>query len=204
VSIISEFAKRYPLPPQVFDSDDFGCNHIISDMCQSHDCRDVLDELHRANPAFKATLFAIPYEMTQELLEWCELNQAWVQIAMHGFKHTSNYECVDITYQEFDDLMKPIEEMVELYFVKGFKAPGWQISDEAYEWLLKNDWWVADQDYNDDRRPKELPVYKVGPNSVHTHTWNCMGNGVYELREQLIEKASTYPEWKFITEVIDG
>jgi len=27
----------------VWDADDFGANHVISDMCQSHDCRDKLD-----------------------------------------------------------------------------------------------------------------------------------------------------------------
>jgi hypothetical protein len=48
----------------IFDSDDFGCNHVISDQCQSHDCRDALLMLKEANPAFKVTLFAIPGEMT--------------------------------------------------------------------------------------------------------------------------------------------
>ena len=54
----------------VFDSDDFGANHEISNMCQSHDCRDALLKLKEVNSAFKATLFAIPGEMTQELLDW--------------------------------------------------------------------------------------------------------------------------------------
>lgn len=186
----------------IFDSDDFGASHVISDQCQSHDCRDVLDSLHIANPRFKATLFAIPGEMTQELLNWCEANRSWVELALHGFYHTSNYECEKMTYQQFDDYVTDFSDMLNRYYVKGFKAPGWQISNDIYEWLHDHDYWVADQPYNKNRRPEGLKVYEVGPKSVHTHTWNCVGNGVYELYDDLLDKVINHDEWKFISEVV--
>lgn len=186
----------------VFDSDDFGVSHIISDVTRSQDCRDVLDKLHLANLNFKATLFAIPAEMTYELLEWCRANDSWIQLAVHGIFHSSNYECAHLTEEEFDKALKPFEYMIDTYFVKGFKAPGWQISDGIYQWLLHHGFWVADQHYNDNRRPKELPVYHVGDNSVHTHTWNCEGNGVYELYDELEAKVKATQEFKFISEAI--
>lgn len=202
----------------VFDSDDFGANHVISDMCQSHDCRDILDKLHYANNNFKATLFTIPREMTMELAEWCRANSSWIQLAVHGFGHSSNYECEKMTYEEFDANMKSLQPMLDTYFVKGFKAPGWQISDAAFEWLHDNGWWVADQGYNDNRRPKGLPAYvnynntfhRIGPdgvdrgsvNGIHTHTWNCVGNGVYELYDQLVEQIKGETEFKFVSEVL--
>lgn len=187
----------------VFDSDDFGCNHIISDQTQSHDCRDVLDKLHYANPSFKATLFAIPGEMTSELLEWCKANHEWIQLAWHGFYHRTNYECAEMSYEEFDNLMNPFIQIMGDYFnAGGFKAPGWQISDGVYEWLKGHNLWVADQPYNNDRRPKDLPVYLIGDGSVHTHTWNCVGNGVYELYDDLEAKVKSAKEFKFISEVI--
>ena len=185
-----------------FDSDDFGVNHVISDQTQSHDCRDVLDRLHFANPVFKATLFTNPAEMSYELLEWCRANEGWIQLALHGFYHRSNFECVEMSEEDFEQNIKPFEYMLDEYFVKGFKAPGWQISDGCYQWLLKNGYWVADQHYNDDRRPKELSVYHVGENSIHTHTWDCEGNGVYELFEELEAKVKAASEFKFIGEVI--
>lgn len=189
-----------------FDSDDFGANHVISDMCQSHDCRDVLDQLHIINPNFKATLFAIPGEMTQELLNWCDANRSWIELAFHGFYHSSNYECEKIGYEDFDDLMTDFGEMIDTYFVHGFKAPGWQISDEAFEWLYDHDWWVADQAYNNYRRPKKLNAYIIGENpdvtSIHTHTWNCVGNGVYELYDQLVEQTKDETEFRFVSEVV--
>lgn len=186
----------------VFDSDDFGCNRIISDMCQSHDCRDALLRFKASNPDFKATLFAIPGEMTQELLNWSEENKEWVELAVHGLYHTSNYECSEINYSNFDAEMIIFEDMIEAYFVKGFKAPGWQISDNVYQWLKNNDYWIADQPYNDYLRPIGLPVYKINNNSLHTHTWDCVGNGVYELNDQIVDRIKDEKEFKFISEVI--
>lgn len=187
----------------IFDSDDFGANHVISDMCQSHDCRDVLVELKAANPAFKATLFSIPGEMTMELGSWAIDNKDWVELAYHGFFHLSNYECEKITYDEFANAMSLLENtLVNDIFVKGFKAPGWQISNDVYEWLYDNDFWVADQAYNNDRRPKGLPVYLLNDDSYHTHTWNCVGNGVYELFDDLLEKVKQTDEFFFVSEVV--
>lgn len=209
----------------VIDMDDMGASHVISDMCQSHDCRDKLDEFHYVNPNFKATLFAIPSEMTYELAEWCYANREWIELAVHGIKHSSNYECEKMTYEEFDEAIKPLQVMLDTYFVKGFKAPGWQISDGIYNWLQRHGWWVADQSYNNHRRPSELPAYvndngKFGVakplvqedgqtigvtesvNGLHYHTWDCVGNGVYELSDQIKQYIQNETEFKFVSEVL--
>lgn len=186
----------------IFDSDDFGCNHEISDQCQSHDCRDVLDKFHLANLNFKATLFAIPGEMTVELVDWCRLNKSWIELGIHGFYHRSNYECEKMTYSEMDKNMEIFDDMIETYFVKGFKAPGWQISNGVYEWLYDHDFWVADQAYNDNRRPKDLKVYQVSENSIHTHTWNCVGNGVYEQFDYIMDRIKGEKDFKFVSEMV--
>lgn len=202
-----------------FDSDDFGCNHEISDMCQSHDCRDMLLKLREINPKFKATLFAIPDEMTLELLDWSAINSSWIELAVHGIKHSSNYECEKLTYNQFADYMTDTNRVKLLgYFTKGFKAPGWQISDDIYRWLKDNGWWVADQAYNDERRPKDLPAYRITGNdgrvllnnregdtifASHHHTWNCMGNGVYEQFDYIVDLIKNETEFKFVSEVIN-
>lgn len=190
-----------------WDADDFGANHVISDMCQSHDCRDQLDKFHLANPNLKATLFAIPGEMTPELLFWCAANRSWIELAVHGFYHKSNYECETMTYDEFDAAVHSWGlEGLGLdngdWFVKGFKAPGWQISDDIYRWLKDHGWWVADQSYNNDRRPKDLPVYIIGDNSMHHHTWDCVGNGVYELEESILERIKDETDFRFVSEMV--
>lgn len=197
----------------IVDFDDFGANHVISNECHSHDCRDKLDSLHFANPNFKVTLFTIPAEMTFELLEWCRANRSWVELALHGFFHRDNWECSKMTYEEFDENIKPFEYMLEEYFVKGFKAPGWQIGDEVYRWLKDRGYWVADQGYNDSRRP-DLPAYvnydghfKVGDTefpAIHGHTWDCVGNGIYETYPEVEAKVKQAQEFRFISEVING
>jgi len=194
------------------DFDDFGCNHIISDQCQSHDCRDKLDSLHYANPNFKVTLFTIPGEMTAELLQWCKANNSWVELAVHGFYHTDNYECSSMDYFEIQNKMDLFKPMLDEFFVKGFKAPGWQISDMWYNWLVDNDYWIADQNYNDSRRPSELPSYvnhsgmfrtRSGDvNAWHGHTWDCMGNGIYETYDHVEELVKNANDFQFVSEVV--
>lgn len=204
----------------IFDSDDFGANHVISDQCQSHDCRDALDRLHLANLNFKATLFAIPAEMTYELAEWCRVNNSWIELAVHGIFHSSNYECEKMTYEEFDTYMNgELKPMLDAYFTKGFKAPGWQISDDIYRWLQDNGWWVADQEYNNDRRPEELPAYTTNNGNfrvwtpgvgfgayltaTHHHCWDCVGNGIYEQYDYLEDLIKRNDEFKFVSEVVN-
>lgn len=201
----------------IFDADDFGVDFVISDMCQSHDCRDILKALHEINPKFKATLFAVPAEMTMELLVWCTANSDWIELGVHGFKHDSNYECEKWTYEQMGNAMSLVANLGA--FVKGFKAPGWQISDECLQWLSDKGWWVADKDYNNDRRPKNLKAYvnyngndmrvhhqdKVSDiiPATHHHVWNCMGNGVYEQFDYLKDLVSKQDDWKFVSEAID-
>jgi hypothetical protein len=205
------------------DFDDFGANHIISDMCQSHDCRDKLVELKNLTPKFKVTLFTIPCEVTPELGAWCFENRDWVEIAYHGFFHTSNYECEKTSYEEFGSQMGAMIEHFGDLFVNGFKAPGWQISDDVLKWLADHEFWVADQSYNDERRPEQLPAYinnngkflaylpRSAPEQVapvktveawHGHTWDCVGNGIYETFDQLRQATEKVDEFKFISEVL--
>jgi hypothetical protein len=201
----------------VFEWDDLGADHIISDMCQSHDCRDQLDILHLVNPAFRCTLFAIPGEMTQELLNWCQANRSWIELAVHGFYHSSNYECADMSYEEFNDYMFEFSAMIDNYFVKGFRAPGWQISDACFQWLYHNGWWVADQSYNDHRRPSmkawvndnnQFKIWLPNDDAVrlvdayHGHTWNVGWNGIYEDIEKVSALVANAPEFKFVSELI--
>lgn len=203
----------------IYEFDDFGASHQISDMCMSNDCRDVLIKFREMNPKFRVTLFSIPGEMTAELLNWCTRNSDWVEMAVHGFYHTSNYECEKMSYEEFDALMEGLP-LIKDFFVKGFRAPGWQISDDIYRWLLDHDWWVADQGYNNGRRPEELKAYVNEGNNFrvwkpgtgfgayqpahHGHVWNCVGNGIYEQFDYLIDLVKNTDDFKFVSEVVHG
>ena len=201
----------------IYEWDDFGANHIISDQCQSHDCRDQLDKLHILNPAFKATLFTIPGEMTPELYRWVEDNLSWIELAVHGFYHHSNYECEKMTYDEFDNNIKYLEfTKFDSMFQRIFRAPGWQISTEVMQWLADNNWIIADQSYNNERRPKTLKTWlnHNGEFSVetgeptaqiieayHGHTWDVGWNGIYEDFDKVSDLVKNCKEFKFVSEL---
>lgn len=204
----------------VLDFDDFGANCILAKdphECRSHDCRSKLDELKVINPEFKVTLFTIPSQVTLELAHWAAYHKDWVELAVHGYWHTSNYECEKWTYEEAEEHLRQLE--YSPLYSHGFKAPGWQISTETLQWLSDNGWWVADQDYNSERRPQELPAY-INRNGEffahngdpkddwtpieawHGHTWDCVGNGIYETFDQLSEIVKNAKDFQFVSEVL--
>lgn len=205
----------------VYEWDDFGCNHEISDMCQSHDCRDQLLRLKTLNPDFKATLFAIPAEMTLELIKWCRDNNDWIELGVHGFRHSSNYECNEWTYEQMDSAMATVSQFNA--FVPVFRAPGWQISDDCLKWLDEHCWIVADQSYNDARRPEKMKAYVNNGGQFHIlnetvnwepwhieayhgHVWNVGSvgsepNGIYEDFDKVSELVKNAETFQFITEL---
>lgn len=207
----------------IFEWDDFGCNHEISDICQSHDCRDQLERLRRVNPAFKATLFAIPAEMTVELLAWSQANADWIELGVHGFFHQSNYECEKMSYEDFDYLIAQFAMIINRNFKQLFRAPGWQISDGIMKWLQERGWILADQGYNDDRRPKYINAYvnynghfqvqhKDGQakevEAYHGHVWNVGSvgsepNGIYEDYDKVEEFVRDADKFQFVSELFE-
>lgn len=188
----------------IVDFDDFGMDHTISDMCRTRDCRKELDILKEANPDFKVTLFTVPAYTTLEILDWAKKNREWIELAVHGWDHHDNYECEDWSALTTENRILKLPMMG---FKKLFKAPGWQIGDGVYKALEQHGWAVADQGYNNDRRPKDIPAYVIDATgaygeSVHGHTWDCMGNGIEETLDQLIEKVKGAPKFYFVSEVV--
>jgi len=174
---------------KIVDFDDWGYDH---------DCRKELEKLKELNPHFKCTLFTVPAKTTLDMLCWARDNDYWVELAQHGWDHHDNYECSEWTYEE---CAKRLYDGV-LLGATGFKAPGWQISDACYEALRDLGYWVADQHYNDERRPQGLKRYRVGENSYHGHTWDCgCNNGIYEDWDNICNFVREGDDFRFISEV---
>src|SRR3954468_11037628 len=130
------------------------------------------------------TAFAVPGLGTDAY--WESLPD-WIELAVHGWLHPHPREAENWTYQEASRVLDAKPER----FVEGFKAPGWQISDGTYEALLERGWWVADQRYNDHRRPSGLRIHCEGEGDhVHTHVQNVCGNGLEELFPWLLDRVA--------------
>lgn len=167
----------------------------FDDFCEDNHRLDLLHELKAANPLFRCTLFAVPARGSTRFWEdvprWCEL-------AVHGWEHPDPFECNNWDTTRALELLR--DPIVKTHFVRGFKAPGWQISDGCYEALCLEDWWVADQIYNDGRRPDGLLTHRYdreSPYHWHGHIQNVEGNGLEETWDELLAQviAATHFEW---------
>ena len=178
------FTKQDKLENVVLDLDDFCAK-------PTNDCLNYLLWIKWKYPQFKVTLFAIPFyeNETQEYFFREVVKFDWIQLAVHGWHHSTPRECEKWDYNTAKILIEKAEAMG--VFKKIFKAPGWQISDDTYKVLLEKNYIVADHNYNEERRPKELRAYTVDhPWLVHGHTWDIdhpdpnYRNGIRQIIEE--------------------
>ena len=125
---------------------------------------DYLAKIKEEVPNFKISMFTILGQCSDEWVE--EMKEYdWIDMIPHGWMHETPLKCQKWTYERSKQYLGSIEH---LGLTRGFKAPGWQISDGMYKALLEEEYWVADQPYNNDRRPKDLKVYILdSPEKMH-------------------------------------
>jgi hypothetical protein len=163
----------------LFDLDDYDAT------TRSYENFMMLVNLRHEIPSLKVTLFTIPGQCNSRFLE--EMHEfEWMDAVQHGWHHKTNYECLAWTKADCKAALRRGRDMG--FTTKGFKAPGWQISDGCYEALAEEGYWVADQAYNDARKPRELRAYVLGKYVVAKRTSELMfieptlsepGNGSY-------------------------
>ena len=157
---------------------------------------DLLHALRDANPGFRCTLFAIPGRGSSRF--W-ESTPDWCELAVHGYLHPTPTEAAVWSRE----MTKWVLDGVHPRFVQGFKAPGWQISDETLEVLTERGWWVADQPYNDWRRPEGLSVHRLGDGDHwHGHIPDVCGNGIAETFDLLLERVAAADTFELISESV--
>jgi hypothetical protein len=162
---------------------------------------EILDDLRARIPEFRCTLFTVPGLCSKSWLWNIANTRAWLDLVPHGWMHPTPREC-----QHWD------RARVEQYFFfelmgypfelrRGFKAPGWQISDATYQVCHENGFWVADQEYNRERRPHGLKVYELGPDSIHGHIGHMGGHNANEidyLYEEIVAAAVGGARFDFV------
>lgn len=175
----------------------------LDDAYPGNDRMDLLRDLKRQVPGLRVTLFAIPGRCTRE---WVASMPDWVELVPHGWMHDTNRECQD---WDRDKMHSAVWHYgVAGFTVRGFKAPGWQISDGCYAELAARGYWVADQPYNNHRRPAGLRCYLLGEppagvHQIHGHVGHLNGHNANEL-EYLVPQilACKGAEWRFVSECV--
>lgn len=179
----------------IFDTDD---------LYQGHDRLDLLQQLKDTNPAFRMTAFAIPISSDT----YIESLPNWVEVVPHGWTHgdppADGGECRDWTYDQTREYIDMIGNRSPRW-ARGFKAPGWVISTDAMQAFADCGWWLADQHYNDHRRPNGLRVHCEGDGDhLHTHVQNVCGNGLEELFPMLLDRVNRAESFELISEVVQS
>ena len=203
----------------LFDLDDF-CDDLrsVNDM-------ETLISVRRLVPTLKVTLFTIPGRCSRKFVEGVKVGYPWVDLVQHGWMHASNYECISWDEQTCRQRLHDARELG--FTTKGFKAPGWKISDACYRVLQEEGYWVADQEYNDKRRPKGLPAYRLiesrpvrleiftkvdidlaigSVTQLHGHIGHLGGrnaNALEYLLPEIMHVGRRDTNWKFISEVME-
>jgi hypothetical protein len=171
----------------------------VDDFMEKSNGLEILYQIKSANPRIKFNLFTIPGECSPEFIRLIK-KLDWIDMIPHGWLHTTSLEAQNWTYEEsleYLDTIKPLN------LTKGFKAPGWQISDGTYKALKERGYWVADQVYNNERRPKGLKAYLLDkPHRFHYHIKDVCQNGIHERMQEIINLGNIPGEYKFIKEII--
>ncbi|MGH2613356.1 MAG: hypothetical protein ACRDFB_09970 [Rhabdochlamydiaceae bacterium] len=154
---------------------------------------------------FKISLFTIPNRTSREMIALLKRESDWIELLVHGFSHSSNFECFDWDYTRTKELIEPC---LEKGYKRIFKAPGWTITPDlcgyparedqliskdkqgVYKALADLDYIISDRHYNKERRLENGKYICVDcqSNLVHMHTWpmpqGAEPNGYQQVEER--------------------
>lgn len=172
-------------------------------------------------PKFKISLFTIPGRTSKEMLALLQKHSDWIEILVHGYSHSSNFENFD---WDFQTTLNLLESLYNKGYKRIYKAPGWTITPDlcgyparedqlifkdkqaVYKALSAMDFIVADRHYNKPRRLEGAKYICVDcqPNLIHMHTWDMPQgsepNGYRQVEEQKGVPWDQETEFYFLTD----
>jgi hypothetical protein len=171
----------------------------LDDFAESNQDWELIQALKRQIPNLKLNLFTIPGKCSWNFIE--EMRKIeWIHLIPHGHIHSSSRECEHWSYGVAKFHLQSLEKEG---WIHGWKSPGWQISDGTYQALLERGWWVADQAYNNARRPSDLRAYLLDSSfKLHGHIghWGARNDNSLEYIFNSI--AALQGEYVFIDEIL--
>lgn len=178
-------------------------------------------------PKFKITLYTIPNRTSTDMINMLFHHQDWIEFAIHGWDHESNFECYGWDYERTQMFMR--RALDTGYYQKNFKAPGWSITPKyngypagekdpitkdpqaVYKALVDMDFLICDRHYNASARPANAKVVCIddNPDIVHFHTWNVPSsdpnqrNGFQDIEERFGVPWDENTEFYFMSEAYE-
>jgi peptidoglycan/xylan/chitin deacetylase (PgdA/CDA1 family) len=135
----------------IVNFDDFSEDYV------THTTFQALWDLKEIYPDFKCTMFVIPERSANYWADRINRTYPWIELAIHGSSHVNKDEWLGKnTARALDKVRKYYKRG---YFVKGFKAPWWRISEEIYNALREYGFWVATNQDNKFVKPLDTLNY---------------------------------------------
>lgn len=193
----------------ILEFDDFGpVNHHL----------DLLEKIKEHYPEFKVTLFTVPWDIRfggnlkssapitlpkfrpfVEAINKCD----WMEIALHGLTHAPS-EFAELSHdaalKRIVIGMKMFENVGIKQFVKIFKAPQWELSEEGKKAALSMGFKVVEDGYYNWNLANDAPNSDAKePYIMHGHIQDVCENGLAETMHRIL-KLPTDTSFEFLSE----
>ena len=178
----------------------------LDDFHEDNHNLDILLKIKEQCPKMKVTLFTIPSMCSVEFIRGLKEKYDWMEFAMHGWLHFTDRGSQEADIWTKEEALKYItmcEEKFGDLFVKGFKAPGWQMNHETYEALKEKGYWVMDGEWLKHLRPDDFTDYYETQHlyEVNGHIQPTPYNGlkeIYNLKNPFLPSSNFY----FVSEMV--
>lgn len=113
------------------------------DIYEGNDNWEEFEKLHQEFPELKITFFVITGGCSEEFLK--KIKQSWSQLVFHSWEHSGHWQKWSV-----EETKEWLLKYQSLGFEKGFKAPGWKITENIIKACQELDFWIC--------TPQTIPV----------------------------------------------
>jgi len=172
----------------------------VDDFCDEWNCAEELMRLKMIFPDFKVTLFTIPKKTTVGMIRAIRDAFDWIEFAVHGILHEPNDEMLRIGSKDLASFLKSIDYSV---YVKGFKPPGWYLTDGVIEACNEAGLWIALHTDQRENGPLCRHGYYVCGERFgfwHGHSHDVCGNWVAKKIDEIADRWPRDQKFMFVSE----
>jgi hypothetical protein len=170
----------------------------LDDFCEINTDWELIENLKEKIPNLKLNLFAIPGQCSMTFLDDMR-EYDWIRLYPHGYMHSTSREFENWGYKRFNFYLGQLERGE---WPKLWKSPGWQSSQDVLQCLADREWAIADQEYNNQRRPENLRAYLLdAPYKIHGHIGHWGAKNENSLEFIFDQIASLEGEFGFIDDL---
>jgi len=174
------------------------------DLWEGNDKWVVFEKFYAKFPKYKVTFFVNPGQCSPEFLK--KIKKPWTELVYHAENHTGSH----MKWSKEESKEKLLKYYDKHGFVKGFKGPGWRLSQNIIDACKELGFWIASIStipveidkkfytyYKKGEGLSHLPNYSQYYGHIQSHNFN---ENLKELEEHCNE---CDPEFRFVSEMLN-